>query len=104
MARAGLDQFFDEHEFIEMGRKRQMPHEAWYQTAPYYYYFGHYYAARLVEKLEKLEDRRAYGAKLAEVGILGKQDADGSWWDFAMWDYHKPYGTAFAIMTLLRCE
>jgi hypothetical protein len=21
-----------------------------------------------------------------------------------MWDYHKPYGTAFAIMTLLRCD
>jgi hypothetical protein len=21
-----------------------------------------------------------------------------------MWDYHKPYGTAFAVMTLLRCE
>jgi hypothetical protein len=21
-----------------------------------------------------------------------------------MWDYHKPYGTAFAVMTLLRCQ
>lgn len=103
-ARAGLDMFFKEHEFIEMGRKRQFPHEAWYQTAPYYYYFGHYYAARLVERLERPEDRRTYGAKLAEIGILGKQDADGSWWDFAMWDFHKPYGTAYAIMTLLRCE
>ena len=99
----GLDFFFKEHAYIQMGRKRQFPHESWYQTAPYYYYFGHYYTARLVEKLGD-EGRKAYGSKLADVGILPYQDTDGSWWDFAMWDFHKPYGTAFAIMTLLRCE
>ena len=102
-AREGLDFFFKEHIFIEMGRKRQFPHESWYQTAPYYYYFGHYYAARLIEKLGDA-GRKTYGQKLADVGILRQQDSDGSWWDFAMWDFHKPYGTAYAIMTLLRCE
>jgi hypothetical protein len=102
-AAEGLDFFFKEHDYIQMGRKRQYPHESWYQTAPYYYYFGHYYAARLIEKLGP-EGKKAYGAKLADVGILPYQDKDGSWWDFAMWDFHKPYGTAFAIMTLRRCE
>lgn len=102
-ARDGLDFFFREHAYIRMGQKRPMPHESWYQTAPYYYYFGHYYAARLVEKLGH-DGKKAYGAKLADVGILPYQGAEGAWWDYAMWDFHKPYGTAFAVMTLLRCE
>ena len=59
-ARDGLDFFIKEHDYIQMGRKRQYPHESWYQTAPYYYYFGHYYAARLVEKLGD-DGRRVYG-------------------------------------------
>ena len=102
-ANESLDFFLKEHEYIQMGQKRQYPHESWYQTAPYYYYFGHYYAARLIEKLGP-EGKKAYGAKLADIGILPYQLKDGSWWDFAMWDFHKPYGTAFAVMTLLRCE
>jgi hypothetical protein len=102
-AQTGLDFFLKEHDYIQMGRKRQYPHESWYQTAPYYYYFGHYYAARLIEKLGP-GARTVYGSKIADMGILPYQDADGSWWDFAMWDFHKPYGTAFAVMTLLRCE
>lgn len=101
--RGGLDFFFKEHEFIQMGRQRQYPHESWYQTAPYYYYFGHYYTALILEKLGE-KGRAEYGQKLAGVGILPYQEPDGSWWDFAMWDFHKPYGTAFAVMTLLRCE
>ncbi len=98
-----LDFFIKEHAYIQMGQKRQFPHESWYQTAPYYYYFGHYYAAKLVEKLGP-EARKTHGAKVADVGILPYQLKDGSWWDFAMWDFHKPYGTAYAVMTLLRCE
>jgi hypothetical protein len=98
----GLEMFFAEHPFIEMGRKRQYPHESWYQTAPYYYYFGHYYTGLLLEKLGPA-GRERYGARLADQ-IVPKQDPDGAWWDYAMWDYHKPYGTAYAVMTLLRCE
>jgi hypothetical protein len=96
-----LDSFFKEHNFIEMGRKRIWPHESWYATAPYYYYFGHYYAGRLLEKLG--ERGQPYKAKLAGQ-VMPFQEPDGSWWDYAMWDYHKPYGTAFAIMTLQRCQ
>ncbi len=98
---AGLEEFEREHNYIQMGRKRHLPHSSWYQTAPYYYYFGHYYAALLVEKLG--EGGRRYGPMVAS-GILPYQEADGSWWDYAMWDYHKPYGTAYSVMSLLRCR
>ncbi|HEX7897893.1 MAG TPA: prenyltransferase/squalene oxidase repeat-containing protein [Planctomycetota bacterium] len=95
--RAGLDGFFRDHKFIEMGRKRQYPHEAWYFTSGYYYYFGHFHAARLIERLGDA----SYKAKLAAC-VLPYQEADGSWWDYRMWDYHGPYGTALALMTLTR--
>lgn len=98
--REGLERLFREHRFIEIGRKRPMPHEAWYFTAGYYYYFGHYYAAKLIESLP---DKRGYRAQLASY-VLPHQEPDGSWWDFHLYDYGKPWGTAFAIMTLLRCE
>ena len=98
----GLNEFFADHDYLEMGRKRPYPHESWYQTSGYYYYFDHYYAARLIERIDPAKQPEL-ARKLAEF-VAPHQEPDGSWWDYAMWDYHKPYGTAFAIMTLLRCD
>jgi hypothetical protein len=99
--RAGLDVMAEEHRFLECGRKRQYPHEAFYFNSGYYYYFGHYYAARAIELLDPA-DRAMRRARLAEF-VLPHQEEDGSWWDYSMFSYHKPYGTAYAILTLLRC-
>jgi hypothetical protein len=96
----GLEMFFREHKFLDIARKRQYPHESWYFNSPYYYYFDHYYAALLVERLA---DKGDFPGRLAAC-VLPWQEADGSWWDYKMYDYHKPYGTAFAVMTLLRCR
>lgn len=101
IARDGFDIFVRDHEWLNMGRKRPMPHEAWYQNSGYYYYFGHYYASRLIGLLPEADRPQRYAA-LASF-VLPYQEEDGSWWDYAMWDYHKPYGTAYAVMTLLRC-
>ena len=98
----GLRDFFANHAWIDMGRKRPFPHEAWYQTSGYYYYFAHYYAARIIERLPP--PQRAQASAKLQTFVLPYQEADGSWWDYAMWDYHKPYGTAYAVMTLLRCR
>jgi hypothetical protein len=100
--RGGLEALFAEHRFIEIGRKRQWPHEGWYANAPYYYYYGHYYAARIVERMD-LEDRAEFAPKLRDV-VLPHQEPDGSWWDYNMYDYGKPYGTALALMILQRLE
>lgn len=99
---AGLKILLDNHEWISIARKRPYPHEAWYANSGYYYYFGHYYAARVLERLQTPE-KAELARRLADC-ILPYQESDGSWWDYAMWDYHKPYGTAYAVMTLLRCR
>jgi hypothetical protein len=97
----GMEAFFRDHDFMNMGRKRPYPHESWYFTSGYYYYFGHYYAALLIEKLGPENGKKRFADRLASK-ILPYQEPDGSWWDYAMWDYHKPYGTAFAVMALTR--
>ena len=51
--RHGLDLFFQEHKYLDMGRGRPIPHQSWYQTSAYYYYFDHYYASRLFEFLDR---------------------------------------------------
>ncbi len=88
--------------WLDIGRKRPVPHEAWMQVAGYFYYFGHYYAARCVELLPT--DKRAEYQSMLAILMLDRQEKDGSWWDYPLYDYHQPYGTGFALMTLQRCR
>lgn len=99
---AWLDRLLARNLWLDMGRKRPIPHESWFMVAGYFFYFGHYYGARCVEQLPTAE-RPRYQAHLAHV-ILALQEKDGSWWDYPLYDYHQPYGTAFALMTLVRCR
>jgi hypothetical protein len=92
----------DRNGWLDIGRKRPVPHEAWFQVAGYFYYYGHYYAARCVSLLP--DDEQPEYRKLVADLIVPKQEADGSWWDFPFYTYHQPYGTAFAVMTLARCR
>ena len=88
--------------WLSIGRKRPIPHESWFQVAGYFYYYGHYYAARCIKLLPK-EDQAKHQKMLAGI-ILPLQERDGSWWDYPLYSYHQPYGTAFAVMTLARCR
>jgi hypothetical protein len=71
-------------------------------VAGYFFYFGHYYAARVVAELPASAQPR-HQAALARI-MLDVQDADGSWWDYPLYDYHQQYGTGYALMTLHRCR
>ena len=71
------------------------------QVAGYFYYFGHYYGAICLDQLPN-DERAPYQAMLAKL-MLDRQKKNGSWWDYPLYDYHQPYGTAFALMTLNRC-
>jgi hypothetical protein len=97
-----LDRLFARNGWLDMGRKRPVPHESWFQVAGYFFYFGHYYAARCIELLPEA-DRPQFQDQLAHV-LLTVQEKDGSWWDFPMYNYHQQYGTAFALMSLAKCR
>ena len=99
---AWLDRLFARNGWLDIGRKRPIPHESWFAVAGYFFYFGHYYAARCIELLPA-ESREPYKHQMAHV-LLNLQEQDGSWWDFPLYDYHQQYGTAFALMSLARCR
>jgi hypothetical protein len=99
---AWLNRLIVRNGWLDHGRKRPIPHESRFAVAGYFYYFGHYYAALCVEQLPPA-DRTFYQDHLARL-MMERQEADGSWWDFPLYDYHQPYGTGFALMTLQRCK
>ena len=100
-----LDRLIARNGWLSMSRKRnypgQSPHFADFGVAGYFYYFGHYYASICMEELPA-DQRPFYQGQLAHV-LLPKQESDGSWWDYILYDYHQQYGTAMAISTLVRC-
>ena len=100
--KAWLNRLYARNLWLDMGRKRPVPHESYYAVAGYFYYFGHYYAAMCIDQL-KPQDRPHYQHHLAHI-LLALQEKDGSWWDYPFYDYHQQYGTAFALMTLQRCK
>jgi hypothetical protein len=97
-----LDRLFARELWLDLGRKRPVPHESWFQVAGYFFYYGHYYAGRCIELLPPAK-RPPLQDQLAQV-LLRLQQPDGSWWDFPLYDYHQQYGTAFALMSLGRCK
>jgi len=97
-----LDRLVARNLWLDLGRKRPIPHESHFQVAGYFFYYGHYYAARVIEQLP-LAERSRYQDHLARL-LLALQEPDGSWWDFPLYDYHQQYGTAFAVMSLARCR
>ena len=102
VCREWLDRLISRNGWLDMGRKRPIPHESHFQVAGYFYYFGHYYAALTIPLLPAA-DRPFYQDHLARI-LLGHQEKDGSWWDYPLYNYHQQYGTAFSLMSLKHCR
>ncbi len=100
--RVWLDRLFARNGWLSIGRKRPIPHESWFQVAGYFYYYGHYYAGLCIEQFPR-DQRGEFQAHLATL-MLDLQEKDGSWWDYPLYNYHQQYGTAFALMTMKRCQ
>lgn len=99
---AWANRLFARNLWLDIGRKRPVPHESWFLVAGYFFYYGHYYAGLGIEHLPS-EAQTNIRQQLAHV-MLKLQEKDGSWWDYPLYSYHQPYGTAFALMTLVRCQ
>ena len=100
--RTWLDRLILRNGWLDLARKRPIPHESFFAVAGYFFYFGHYYAGLAIHQLP-VADRPFYQDHLATL-ILRLQSKDGSWWDYPLYNYHQPYGTAFALMTLKSCQ
>jgi len=99
--KAWLYRLYLRNGWLDIGRKRPVPHEAWMGVAGYFYYYGHYYAGLCIDQLQP-EDRAEYRAMLAKL-LIKHQEPNGCWWDYTLYNYHKEYGTAFALMSMQRC-
>lgn len=96
------NRFIEREGFLSIGRKRPVPHETHFQISGYFYYYGIYYFTESVEFLPA--DRQPeHARKLAQL-ILHRQEKDGSWWDYPLYDYHQPYGTGYALMAMAWCR
>jgi hypothetical protein len=100
--RTWLDRLITRNGWLDLGRKRPIPHESFFQVAGYFYYFGHYYATLCVEQLPPAE-HPFYQDYLGHI-LIRLQEKDGSWWDYPLYNYHQQYGTAFALMSLHHCQ
>jgi squalene cyclase len=97
-----LDRMISRNGWLDVGRKKPVPHESFFAVAGYFFYFGHYYAAASIPMLPEAK-RPFYQDHLASI-IIELQEADGSWFDYPLYDYHKGYGTGFALLTLAKCK
>lgn len=94
--------FLDREGFLANGRKRPVPHETHFRISGYFYYYGIYYFTESVRLLPK-RAHAAYARRLAAI-LIERQEKDGSWWDYPLYDYHQPYGTGYALMALSWCR
>jgi hypothetical protein len=100
--KAWLNRLIARNGWLSIGRKRPMPHDSDFGVAGYFYYYGHFYAALCIEELPK-HDRAFFFDHLARI-LMPLQEKDGSWWDYPLYDYHQPWGTAMAVSALVRCR
>ncbi len=97
-----LNRLYARNGWLSIGRKRPVPHESFFAVAGYFYYYGHWYAAQCIDELPPAE-RPYFQEHLANI-LLPLQERDGSWWDYPFYNYHQQYGTAMAVMSLVKCQ
>lgn len=95
---AALDAFHRHWDELEKRRKKTGTHAGPYGIAPYYFYFGHRYAAQAIELLPPA-DRDRERARLLKV-FLRTRDEDGTWND-RVFPRSRNYGTAMIVLGLL---
>ncbi len=96
--REGLENLLRHHRFLDEAFMRPIPHEAYYYNSGYFYLFGHYYAAQVIELLPEAE-RETWHARL-RPHLVKVQRADGSTSDFLTSDYMLVAGTAYLALAL----
>ena len=95
---AAIDAFFEHQGELEKRRKQTGTHVRPYGVAPYYFVFGHYYAAQAIERLEDAEARDVARTRLREI-LAGIREENGGWND-RVFPRSRAYGTAMTLLAL----
>ena len=95
------NRFVNREGFLINAIKRPLPHEAPFGISGYFYYYGHYYLSEAVGAIKDAEIKAKLSNSLIE-SLIKKQEKDGSWWDYPLFDYHQAYGTGYVLTSLKR--
>lgn len=93
-----VDLFFAHWDDLAVRKSQTGTHIPPYGIAPYYFLFGHVYAAQAIEQLADDGKREALRAKMRAV-LAKSREEDGSWND-RQFGRSGGYGTALALLTL----
>ena len=98
--RKAVDGFFNERNWNELLKRKsqQGTHVRPYGVAPYYFFFGHTYAALAAEHLPE-EERAGYRKKMQEL-LWRTIEGDGAWND-RIFPRTESYSTAMAVLSLI---
>lgn len=96
--RSGVEAFFEHHKFLDVARLKPVPHEAYYANAGYFYFFGHYHAARMINALPEAERESWHRALRGH--LVKAQWQDGSSVDFPGSFYVYTASTSFSVLAL----
>lgn len=96
--RVAVSGFFEHWDELLKRKSKQGTHKAPYGVAPYYFFFGHTYAAMAIEYLPKSE-RKKWRKKLAEY-VFRTREKDGGWND-RVFPRTKSYSTAMCMLSLV---
>ncbi|MEN8150740.1 MAG: prenyltransferase/squalene oxidase repeat-containing protein [Planctomycetota bacterium] len=93
-----IRRLLDKRAFARMALHRPIPHESWFAVSGYFYLYGYYYAAECCRRLSPEFVSEVRDGLIGEV--LVTRHPDGSFWDYPLYGYHKPYGTGYALLSL----
>lgn len=96
--RRAVQRFFDDWDALAVRKSQTGTHIPPYGIAPYYFLYGHLYAAQAIELLEDTTEREALRERMRAVLALSR-DQDGTWND-RQFPRSAGYGTAMAILAL----
>ncbi|MCU0866917.1 MAG: hypothetical protein MUC36_24290 [Planctomycetes bacterium] len=93
-----VELFFAHWDDLAVRKSQTGTHVEPYGIAPYYFLFGHVYAAQAIEMLPDAAQRESLRARMRAV-LSKSVEADGSWND-RIKERSGGYGTALALLTL----
>lgn len=99
--RASVDAFIVHWEWLNKRRAQNGTHIPPYNIAPYYFMYGHRYAAQAIELLPR-QERAEYRRRVNEL-LMSVQSENGSWND-RVFARSAGFGTAFALQAIMEAR